>query len=362
MTSNAGFVGDEAGPSKTLSELFSANVGDDSRIDATSFAQMVNENRSNLPRSVIMKVTNYIDRNKDGYVTLEEIEKMEAEDIEKVAKKAGVTRGQLAMFNKGYQRVGNFILTKDQQKLAYGDQYNCCPPPIGILLISLAQIGVYIYYGQLSGEWFNISKEVIDSPISFLPTRRREAWRFITYMFAHAGLEHVLFNVLVQMILAIPLEMVHGGLRIGGIYFGGVIAGSLASSVVDPSVALVGGSGGTYALLTAQIANVIINGDVMDKFYRILRVVITVVLLVFDFGYSIYRRFQPQVAGVDVSFIAHVAGGIAGVTLGLVLLKNFKQSLADKIWFWIAIILYVAFIIFAVVWNVLYPDFPTQVV
>ncbi|XP_078490568.1 rhomboid-related protein 2-like [Ciona intestinalis] len=361
MAYNSGFVSDEEMP-ETLSGLFKSNVGDDTRITAARFNEIVINNRSNLPESVISKITNYIDNNKDGYVTLEEIEKMESEDAAVVAEGAGVSREHLSVFSRGYQTVGKFFLTKEQQKLTYGKQYKCCPPPIGILLISLAQIAVYVYYGQLSGNWFGISQEIVDSPIAYVPTKRKEAWRFLTYMFAHAGLEHVLFNVLVQVILAIPLEMVHGGLRIMGIYIGGVIAGSLASSVIDPYVILVGGSGGTYALLTAQIANVILNGDVMDKFYRVLRVTATIVLLLFDFGYSIYRRFQPQTAGVDVSFIAHVAGGVAGVTLGLVLLKNFKTSLADKIWFWISVVAYIAFIVFAVLWNIFYDNYPAQVV
>lgn len=53
--------------------------------------------------------------------------------------------------------------------------------------------------------------------------------------------------------------MVHGSTRIACIYFSGVLAGSLGTSIFDPDVFLVGASGGVYALLAAHLANVLLN-------------------------------------------------------------------------------------------------------
>lgn len=52
--------------------------------------------------------------------------------------------------------------------------------------------------------------------------------------------------------------MVHRGWRVVLIYLSGVLAGSLATSVTDPSVYLAGASGGVYALITAHVATIII--------------------------------------------------------------------------------------------------------
>lgn len=41
------------------------------------------------------------------------------------------------------------------------------------------------------------------------------------------------------------------------IYFAGVLAGSLGTSIVDPTVKLAGASGGVYALITAHVATII---------------------------------------------------------------------------------------------------------
>ena len=37
------------------------------------------------------------------------------------------------------------------------------------------------------------------SPLIYDPGLRREAWRFITYMFLHANKEHIIFNMLIQL-------------------------------------------------------------------------------------------------------------------------------------------------------------------
>ena len=67
-------------------------------------------------------------------------------------------------------------------------------------------------------------------------------------------------NLIVQILLGIPLEMVHKWWRVLIIYFAGVIAGSLGTSIADPYVFLVGASGGVYAILLAHISSIIMVG------------------------------------------------------------------------------------------------------
>lgn len=68
---------------------------------------------------------------------------------------------------------------------------------------------------------------------------------------------HLVVNLCVQILLGIPLEMVHRWWRVLVIYFAGVIAGSLGTSITDPTVKLAGASGGVYSLITAHIATII---------------------------------------------------------------------------------------------------------
>ena len=43
------------------------------------------------------------------------------------------------------------------------------------------------------------SNWLICSPLIYDPNQRREAWRFITYMFLHGSNEHLIFNMLIQL-------------------------------------------------------------------------------------------------------------------------------------------------------------------
>lgn len=97
-----------------------------------------------------------------------------------------------------------------------------------------------------------------------------------------ARLEQLGFNALLQLMIGVPLEMVHGLLRISLLYLAGVLAGeagvcplatspvgltltavplfhtgSLTVSITDMRAPVVGGSGGVYALCSAHLANVV---------------------------------------------------------------------------------------------------------
>jgi membrane associated rhomboid family serine protease len=98
------------------------------------------------------------------------------------------------------------------------------------------------------------------------PWRRQEAWRFITYMFVHVGVMHILMNLIVQIFLGVALELVHCWWRVLLVYLAGVFAGSMGTSLSNPFIYLAGASGGVYALITAHIATIIMVSD--DLFGR----------------------------------------------------------------------------------------------
>ena len=97
------------------------------------------------------------------------------------------------------------------------------------------------------------------SHFTFSPFRRKEVWRFITYLFVHADIQHLIMNIVLQLLVGLSLEMSHGTKKVMIVYFCGVASGSLATSVFDHTVFLVGASGGAYALVAAHIATLVIN-------------------------------------------------------------------------------------------------------
>ncbi|CAG0894793.1 unnamed protein product [Cyprideis torosa] len=216
------------------------------------------------------------------------------------------------------------------------------------------QLICFVYFAAVAGEVGHSSPVPIDSVFIYRPDKREEIWRFFLYMVLHAGWLHLIFNLLVQLLVGVPLEMVHGSLRIGTVYMAGVFAGSLATSVVDPNVFLVGASGGVYALLAAHIANVLMNYKQME--FGFVRILGAIVIASVDVGFAVYARYANHPHGPSVSYVAHFAGALAGLTIGFIVLKNFEQRLRDQITWWIALCVYMACTTFAIIYNLLRPN------
>ena len=165
--------------------------------------------------------------------------------------------------------------------------------------------------------------------------------------------------------LGVPLEMVHRWWRILLIYISGVVAGSLAVSITDPSVYLAGASGGVYSLITAHLANVIFNWDQME--FAWLRFLTFIIIAGVDIGVAVYYRYVGTYTKVklrliqhqcyscypafQVSYVAHIGGAVVGLLLGLVVLRNLKTHNWERNLWWICILLFLLLLVTAIIWN-----------
>ncbi|KAJ6219412.1 hypothetical protein RDWZM_005224 [Blomia tropicalis] len=257
------------------------------------------------------------------------------------------------MFSKLICTVAKHFLNDERDRKYYADMYSCMPPPFFILTITLIELIFFSYYVVANQVGITTNGPIpIDSMFIYRPDKKGELWRFVLYMVLHAGWLHLIFNLLVQLLVGLPLEMVHGSARIGAVYMSGVLAGSLATSVFDSEVYLVGASGGVYALLAAHLANVLLNYNQIELGF--LRLVGVFVVVSVDVGIAIYNRYANSFHQGSVSYVAHLAGALAGLTIGLLVLKNFEQKLHEQLIWWVALGVYVACILFALVYNVFY--------
>lgn len=69
----------------------------------------------------------------------------------------------------------------------YEDEYSCFPPPVGMIMISLIEIICYIVDEALEPGSAMSAKGPVAEKLMYDPHRRREAWRFLTYMLVHVG-------------------------------------------------------------------------------------------------------------------------------------------------------------------------------
>lgn len=205
-----------------------------------------------IPRSVLDEILERADWDSNRMLSYEEFTRM-------------VHAHDLGEHRPKFQRLVRFAamtVVPSRQRATvvrrYLDEYSCKPPPLFLLSISLFEIAAFIYYCVTLREVSATGPVPLESVLIYNPRRRKEAWRYLTYMFIHVGGYHIVFNLLIQLILGIPLEMVHKWWRVLLVYIAGVLAGSLGSSLSDPQVFLAGASGGVYALIAAHLATVIL--------------------------------------------------------------------------------------------------------
>ena len=176
------------------------------------------------------------------------------------------------------------------------------------------------------------------SVLIYNPEKRQEFWRFFTYSFVHAGMEHILVNVILQLLVGLALEMSNSWWRVGLVYVLGVTTGSLATSVINPDTFLAGASGGVYAIASAHLAALLLNwkedslilrqrlrnkkvtSPTFGKVVRIGRVVVVGGILSVDVVTAISSSLSEEVN--TTSYTAHVSGVAMGILVGVVILKN----------------------------------------
>lgn len=275
-----------------------------------------------------------------------------------------VSQGTLHRAKRGYgpratvqSAAVSIALPNNQERedrLSYLDQYSCRPPPLFLVLLSCAQIGVFVYHVLILTNQ-DPPKTVgpdgpayIKGPLIFNPHKKKEIWRFLTYMFVHSGYFHIVFNILVQLMLGLPLEMVHRWWRILLIYLSGVVAGSLTVSLTDPSTYLAGASGGVYALIAAHLANVVANWAEME--FAALRLLTFLTLAGVDVGVAVYYRYTLE-EETKVSYAAHVSGAVVGLLLGIIVLRNLREHRWERVLWWACLLTFLGLLLTSITWN-----------
>jgi len=131
-------------------------------------------------------------------------------------------------------------------------------------------------------------------------------WTLVTYMFLHAGLMHLLFNMIGLYFFGPRLEQRLGGRQFLWLYFLSGITGALVSFPFTPRVAIVGASGAVFGVLIGFAMywpreRIYIWG-ILPIESRVLVIILTLLALSGGFGGS----------GGNVAHFAHLGGFLGG--------------------------------------------------
>ena len=148
-----------------------------------------------------------------------------------------------------------------------------------------------------------------------------------TSMFLHAGLLHILGNLLFLWIFGNNVEDRLGPVVFLAFYLAGGIAAALTQVAIDPesTIPLVGASGAIAAALGAYIVLFpgarILSLVFLGFFYQLLEVP-AIIVLGFWFALQLLSgvaAFGAETAQGGVAFFAHIGGFVFGLLVGLLL-------------------------------------------
>ncbi|XP_047048878.1 RHOMBOID-like protein 2 [Lolium rigidum] len=141
---------------------------------------------------------------------------------------------------------------------------------------------------------------------------QNQGWRLISCIWLHAGLIHLLVNMLSLLFIGIRLEQQFGFVRIGAIYLVSGFGGSVLSALfLRNNNISVGASGALFGLLGSMLSELLMNWTIYSN------KVAAIVTLLFIIVINVAIGILPHADN-----FAHIGGFIAGFLLGFVLLAR----------------------------------------
>ncbi|ONK73388.1 uncharacterized protein A4U43_C04F30970 [Asparagus officinalis] len=138
-----------------------------------------------------------------------------------------------------------------------------------------------------------------------------QGWRLVTCVWLHAGVVHLLANMLSLVFIGVRLEQQFGFIRIGAVYLISGLGGSVLSSLFIRNSISVGASGALFGLLGAMLSELFTNWTIYTNKAAALFTLLVIIVINLAVG------ILPHVDN-----FAHLGGFLTGFLLGFVLLMR----------------------------------------
>ncbi|KAK9143494.1 hypothetical protein Syun_012894 [Stephania yunnanensis] len=146
-----------------------------------------------------------------------------------------------------------------------------------------------------------------------------QGWRLLTCIWLHAGVIHLLANMLSLVFIGIRLEQQFGFVRIGAIYLISGFGGTVLSTLFLRTSISVGASGALFGLLGAMLSELITNWTIYTNKAAAMFTLLFVIVINLAVG------LLPHVDN-----FAHIGGFLTGFLLGFILLLRPQFGWAER--------------------------------
>lgn len=146
-----------------------------------------------------------------------------------------------------------------------------------------------------------------------------QGWRLITCIWLHAGVIHIVVNMICLMFIGIRLEQQFGFVRIAVIYLLSGFGGSVLSCLFIQNSISVGASGALFGLLGSMLAELITNWTIYTN--KVAALITLLLILAINLAIGILPH---------VDNFAHIGGFLSGFLLGFLLLPRPQFGWLDR--------------------------------
>jgi len=99
---------------------------------------------------------------------------------------------------------------------AFVEEFSCKPPTFVMVFLTLLELLVFTYTSTYLYTSYSVpitwtGPVPYCSSLIYNPSRRWEVWRFASYMLVHIGVGHFVFNMIMQVLVGVSLEMEQSG-------------------------------------------------------------------------------------------------------------------------------------------------------
>lgn len=178
--------------------------------------------------------------------------------------------------------------------------------PYFYVLVTIAQVAVFAAFSAGRPTWLAFS---IVSDWPQCRDDRGQIRRYVGYQLVHSNVGFVAYYAVVQLVLGIPVELVHGFYRVGVVYIASVVVGALVVVAFTPDTVVVGASAGVYSLFGLHAGHVALNWS------RWSRLVLLLLLVVVDVALALADDGARPSERAITSFSARVGGFFSGLAL-----------------------------------------------
>ena len=142
-------------------------------------------------------------------------------------------------------------------------------------------------------------------------------------MLVHGSLEHLISNLVLQLVFGILLELSQGYRRVAVVHISSSLGGLILHLIQRPGRGLHGASAAVFGLFAGNISSQILNWRDTESSLKNLYVFALLICT------EVFFALNESVTGISQA--AHLGGGIVGFLIGIVVLEGTNNNLPKKI-------------------------------